>query len=204
MAWNCQNQTFLCCDDLSLCRQFSLSRPEHADTAAADTEQNKNDENLILSNQIMFGCEALFVGCAVCKQTERRSNDGAGSTRYPQFQPRTAWPGWATPVTSGTTTRRSWDSTLRSLITDSMTQLSRSLLFTITSIPGLPGTQAVVCDRVNASCSTQKCVRSRAAQWQPVCVRVRGRHVSPRHVSMPPLLLLARAEAGLGRASWHK
>ena len=47
MAWNCQNQTFLCCDDLSLCRQFSLSRPEHADTAAADTEQNKNDENLI-------------------------------------------------------------------------------------------------------------------------------------------------------------
>ena len=33
--------------DLSLCRQFSLSRPEHADTAAADTEQNKNDENLI-------------------------------------------------------------------------------------------------------------------------------------------------------------
>ena len=47
MAWNCQNQTFLCCDDLSLCRQFSLSRPEHADTAAADTEQNKKDENLI-------------------------------------------------------------------------------------------------------------------------------------------------------------
>ena len=40
----------------------------------------------------MFGCEALFVGCAVCKQTERRSNDGAGSTRYPQlfFQPWTA------------------------------------------------------------------------------------------------------------------
>ena len=36
------------------------------------------------------------------------------------------------------------------------------------------------------------------------CVCVRGRHVSPRHVSMPPLLLLARAEAGLGRASWHK
>ena len=48
------------------------------------------------------------------------------------------------------------------------------------------------------------CEEPRGTVTACVCVRVRGRHVSPRHVSMPPLLLLARAEAGLGRASWHK
>ena len=42
-----KSNIFVLWHDLSLCRQFSLSRPEHADTAAADTEQNKNDENLI-------------------------------------------------------------------------------------------------------------------------------------------------------------
>ena len=88
-----------------------------------------------------------------------------------------------------------------------MTQLSRSLLFTITSIPGLPGTQAVVCDRENASCMQHitMCEEPRGTVTACVCVCVcAARHVSPRHVSMPPLLLLARAEAGLGRASWHK
>ena len=85
-----------------------------------------------------------------------------------------------------------------------MTQLSRSPLFTITSIPGLPGTQAVVCDRVNASCMQHIKMCAEPRGTVTACVCVRGRHVSPGHVSLPPLLLLARAEAGHGRASWHK
>ena len=86
-----------------------------------------------------------------------------------------------------------------------MTQLSRSLLFTITSIPGLAGTQAVVCDRVNASCMQhiKMCEEPRGTVTACVCVCARPARV-PGHVSLPPLLLLARAEAGLGRASWHK
>ena len=72
-----------------------------------------------------------------------------------------------------------------------MTQLSRSLLFTITSIPGLPGTQAVVCDRENASSMQHitMCEEPRGTVTACVCVCVRGPARVPEtrvHASPPP------------------